>query len=37
MKPKMIWANLGVANLERTQKFYEAIGCTPTILTLLMS
>lgn len=29
MKPKMIWANLAVANLERTQKFYEAIGCTP--------
>lgn len=25
----MIWANLAVANLERTQKFYEAIGCTP--------
>ncbi|RXM51231.1 MULTISPECIES: VOC family protein [unclassified Chryseobacterium] len=29
MKPKMIWANLAVSNLERTQKFYEAIGCTP--------
>ncbi|AZA89487.1 Predicted lactoylglutathione lyase [Chryseobacterium nakagawai] len=29
MKPKMIWANLAVANLERTQKFYEAIGCKP--------
>lgn len=29
MKPKMIWANLAVADLERTQKFYEAIGCTP--------
>lgn len=29
MKPKMIWANLAVADLGRTQKFYEAIGCTP--------
>lgn len=29
MKPKMIWANLAVANLERTKKFYEAIGCKP--------
>ncbi|MEJ5104355.1 MULTISPECIES: VOC family protein [Chryseobacterium] len=29
MKPKMIWANLAVADLERTQKFYEAVGCTP--------
>lgn len=26
MKPKMIWANLAVANLERTQKFYKVLG-----------
>ncbi|CAM3020314.1 glyoxalase [Chryseobacterium flavum] len=26
MKPKMIWANLAVANLERTQKFYTELG-----------
>lgn len=26
MEPKMIWANLAVANLERTQKFYETLG-----------
>ncbi|AZA83748.1 glyoxalase [Chryseobacterium lactis] len=29
MKPKMIWANLAVANLERTQKFYEELGFKP--------
>ncbi|ULT25901.1 glyoxalase [Sphingobacterium sp. E70] len=29
MKPKMIWANLAVANLERTQKFYEVLGFKP--------
>ena len=26
MKPKKIWANLAVANLERTKKFYEVLG-----------
>ncbi len=25
----MIWANLAVANLERTQKFYETLGFKP--------
>lgn len=25
----MIWANLAVANLERTQKFYEVLGIKP--------
>ncbi|MDR6486851.1 putative lactoylglutathione lyase [Chryseobacterium vietnamense] len=29
MKPKMIWANLAVANLERTQKFYAELGFKP--------
>jgi predicted lactoylglutathione lyase len=29
MKPKMIWANLPVANLERTQKFYTELGFKP--------
>ncbi|MGK6341000.1 VOC family protein [Chryseobacterium sp. DT-3] len=29
MKPKMIWANLGVTNLERTQKFYTELGFKP--------
>ena len=29
MKPKKIWANLAVANLERTQKFYTEIGFKP--------
>jgi predicted lactoylglutathione lyase len=29
MKPKMIWANLAVANLERTQKFYTELGFKP--------
>jgi len=29
MKPKKIWANLAVANLERTQKFYEVLGFKP--------
>lgn len=26
MKPKMIWANLGVTDLERTTKFYTELG-----------
>lgn len=26
MKPKKIWANLGVENLKRTQEFYLALG-----------
>ena len=26
MKPKKIWANYGVEDTERTQKFYEALG-----------
>ncbi|NDV16029.1 glyoxalase/bleomycin resistance/extradiol dioxygenase family protein [Muricauda sp. TY007] len=26
MTPKQIWANLGVENVERTQKFYLALG-----------
>lgn len=26
MKPKKIWANLGVENIERTQAFYQALG-----------
>tara|TARA_R100001369_G_C3312083_1_gene167497 strand:+ start:1487 stop:1903 length:417 start_codon:yes stop_codon:yes gene_type:complete len=26
MKPKKIWANLGVENIERTQTFYLALG-----------
>ena len=26
MKTKMIWANLGVDNIERTQKFYQELG-----------
>ena len=26
MTPKMIWANLAVSNLERTTKFYTALG-----------
>ncbi|WP_228427965.1 VOC family protein [Chryseobacterium oncorhynchi] len=29
MKPKMIWANLAVDNLERTQKFYTDLGFKP--------
>ena len=29
MKPIKIWANLGVTNLERTAKFYNAIGFKP--------
>ncbi|WP_353145825.1 VOC family protein [Chryseobacterium sp.] len=29
MKPKMIWANLVAANLERTQKFYTELGFKP--------
>ena len=26
MKPKKIWANLGVDSIERTQEFYQALG-----------
>ena len=26
MKAKMIWANLGVKDLNRTQQFYQALG-----------
>ncbi len=26
MKPKRIWANLGVENIERTQEFYLSLG-----------
>ncbi|MCP1298000.1 VOC family protein [Chryseobacterium sp. S0630] len=29
MKPKMIWANLAVTDLERTQKFYTELGFKP--------
>ncbi|MCJ7936314.1 MAG: VOC family protein [Chryseobacterium sp.] len=29
MKPKMIWANLAVADLKRTQKFYTELGFKP--------
>lgn len=29
MTPKMIWANLAVADLERTTKFYTALGFKP--------
>ncbi len=29
MKPKMIWANLAVTDLERTQKFYTELGFRP--------
>ncbi len=29
MKPKMIWANLAVSNLERTTKFYTSLGFKP--------
>lgn len=29
MKPKKIWANLAVANIQRTQKFYTEIGFKP--------
>lgn len=29
MRPKMIWANLAVADLERTQKFYTELGFKP--------
>lgn len=29
MKPKMIWANLAVDNLERTTKFYTDLGFKP--------
>lgn len=30
MKPKMIWANVGVSDLARTTKFYTALGFKPT-------
>jgi predicted lactoylglutathione lyase len=26
MKPKMIWSNLAVSDLERTTKFYTGLG-----------
>jgi uncharacterized protein len=26
MKPRKIWANLGVENIERTQEFYLTLG-----------
>ncbi|ASK29391.1 glyoxalase [Chryseobacterium sp. T16E-39] len=29
MKPKMIWSNLAVANLERTYQFYTDLGFKP--------
>ncbi|MFS4472431.1 VOC family protein [Chryseobacterium sp. T20] len=29
MKPKMIWVNLAVTDLERTQKFYTELGFKP--------
>ena len=29
MKPKKIWANVGVSDLARTAKFYNALGFTP--------
>jgi len=29
MKPKKIWSNLGVSNLDRTAKFYNALGFKP--------
>ncbi|WP_288445814.1 VOC family protein [uncultured Chryseobacterium sp.] len=29
MKPKMIWANLAVTDLERTEKFYTELGFKP--------
>lgn len=29
MKPKMIWANLGVSDLARTTKFYTELGFKP--------
>ena len=29
MKPKKIWSNLGVADLERTTKFYTELGFKP--------
>lgn len=29
MQPKKIWANLGVSNLDRTTKFYNALGFKP--------
>ena len=29
MKPKRIWSNLGVSDLDRTTKFYNALGFKP--------
>ena len=29
MKPKMIWSNLAVSDLERTTKFYTELGFNP--------
>lgn len=29
MNPRMIWANVAVSDLERTTKFYTALGFTP--------
>lgn len=29
MRPKMIWANLGVKDVARTRKFYTALGIKP--------
>ncbi len=29
MKPKKIWSNLGVSDLDRTTKFYNALGFKP--------
>jgi predicted lactoylglutathione lyase len=29
MKPQKIWCNLGVNNLDRTAKFYQALGFKP--------
>lgn len=29
MQPKMVWANLAVADLKRTQQFYTALGFKP--------
>jgi len=29
MKPKKIWANVGVSDLARTEKFYNALGFKP--------
>lgn len=29
MRPKKVWANLGVADVDRTRKFYETLGIKP--------